>query len=242
MKKIGIVLILVLALCGTAQAYDRAHLMALVRSSLNEDSTETTKFWTNAEIYAHINDAISLIEGVGLANQAETTYTIAAGTYNYILPGDFWIAEGAWIYKNVAVTSPLWQDPRPLRRKRVDDMGLWENTIPDRTENYSPWGDSVMFWPNGGAAKVRLRYYARSDTTNFGETTTTLNRPYEVLIQHYARSMCWDKSSDGRATASMQLFTTVLNVLAKHERDGLASQFPVSSDTEPQVVTPTDDQ
>jgi len=242
MKKIGLVVVLLLLMSGLTKAYDRAHLMGLVRLSLNEASTETDKSWSDVEIYNHINDAISLIEGVALANQAETTYTVAAGTYNYILPGDFWISEGVWIAKDVASTSSLWKEPRALRRKQIQDVGLWDNSVPDRTEIYSIWGDSIMFWPNGGAAKAHLRYYARSDTTNFATTTTTLNRPYEALISSYALAKCWEKFSDARAAASMQFFLSTLQTLATHERNSMKSQFPVSSDTEPQVVTPTDTQ
>ena len=204
-------LVLLVFWAGMATADTLSLLRSRVRISLNES---TASYWTDANITAAINDGTALIEAVICATQKETTYACVSGTFKYVLPGDFWLAEGAHIRKNVAASSAQWQEPRPLKHKRKKDMGTTHAERSDPVEEYSIWGDSVAFWPAPSAKDlITLEYAAISDAISDDGDESPLDTPLEVLLQFYVQSAMWNKNNDPRAQPSLVLFSDMLRAI-----------------------------
>ena len=208
--------ILLLFWAGVASADTLSVLRTRIRTVLNES---TASQWTDDQITAAINDGTALIEATINATQMETTYACVSGTFKYILPADFWLAEGAYIRKNVAASSGQWQEVRPLKHKRKKDMGTTQAERGDPVQEYSIWGDSVAFWPVPSAKDlITVEYSAISSPISADGTESPLDPPLEVLMQFYARSIMWDRFNDGRAQPSLEFFMSMLGAI-KANRD-----------------------
>lgn len=212
MRTFLVSLMAVILWCSVCHADTLGGIRTNVRTSINESSAG---YWSDAEIDGWINDAISIIEGMVGATQAETTYTCVNGRIKYVLPGDFWVAEGAYLKKNVAVASTQWEEPRALVHKRKKEIGMWSGTDDPRTEVYSIWGDSLMLWPTPRATDVvTLEYLAQSDPLTTDGADCALDSPLEAIVEIYATAKAWAKSSDARATKTMDQFWMALIQIA----------------------------
>lgn len=233
-----IILVLFVLWCGIANAGTYREQRNLVRTLINEDTTETTPYVNNDEIYSMIDDAVAILEGVGLCNEAETTYTMVLGTFQYPLPSDYFVSEGALGYIDVSPTTENWFFPRPLKLVSMKDLGPQDPPAKSaRVEFYSPHGDSVYFGPYpGGNLKVKLRYYAVSDTAVDSSTTIPVPRAYEAIIPFFTSSQVAYKMRDDRADAQMNLFINLLQILNQNMNLNSATQIRTPTTDGPVTV------
>lgn len=230
---------LVMLFAGNAYGGDLKEIRNRTRDLINEAEGETKKHWPDSTLNWYINDAQSFIQGLTNVVQAETTYTLVAGTINYGLPGDFYLYEGAIFKKNVAVTSPQWEEPRYLPHRQKKDIGLGYNPQRGPVQICSIWGDSIMFWPTPRTTdKVTLYFVSRPDTLNADSSTLRVPEPMETIIPFYVASHCWYKTKNYTlAMAAMDFFMKSLETMTIRYETAMKSEFPMAQDkTSPVTV------
>jgi len=240
LRRLCLGLVLALIVPTFTQGMTLKELRDRVRSAINEDSLQTNKTWVDTEINWFINDGVALIEAAIGANQAESTYTLVAGTLCYKLPYDYWLAEGTYIKKNVASTSSLWKEPRPLRHKRIKDLGPQTPTV-GLVEMYSVWGDSLMVWPCPNTAeKLVFRYLRHAAVMDSDTDHCAINDALQDLVTYYARAQCWQKSNDARFEGAMTFFTNMLTAIGQQVAAAQRSEMPVNQSPSEPAVVPVD--
>lgn len=235
MKRLISVVVFILFLCGSASALTLADLRFLTADKLAQDTSATTKAFSDATLNAWINGAIRTISKMALCYSKDTTVIFLERKTDYAMPSDYIKAE-AIVLGQKGNTGVLDVSPMGLIpvSGSILGKGLQQSTIkvPQQFQDRGEAVRKVRVAPAPSLTydSVTVTYfaYSRSLTTDTMECTLPLS--FQYVVPHLAAADSWSKTR--RENPFWQEFVNRLSILVPASVKPV-EQEPPSSQTQP---------
>lgn len=193
MKRLILLMVLLWVAPSFAQELTLAQLRYRTALKLGEDTTATTRRWSNAELNTWINDGITYISKATLCYERDTTYAAWKDTTEYVLPVDFIRVAGVKMGSKGS-SSEIFRSPIGLTGAATSDLGKGVETTFDDS------GEETRLLTLSPAPEISdsmtVTYFAYMRWLLHSDSVCHLPRAYQVMIPDYAASMAWDRTRE----------------------------------------------
>ena len=176
-------------------------IVADCRSLLDEKSTDSNKFWVDAEIIRWANEGAEKFTSFTRTLSKYYSYVVEAGDIHdereLRLSSDFiTFDEGGILYNDKVITEVSLAE---LNEYKGDNWRAHSSTVPHQ---YYRRGDYVGFYPTLTVGDT-VKYFAIERTPDMaaGDSVTPLSGDYRMVafrpyIRDYAMAQCWYKKGE----------------------------------------------